>query len=103
MGFDAASTASGTFALGTAGAGYGATTYDLKGGLGSASAETSAGFRVGALVVVNSVGRATRGAAQKCRLAPRVARPAALTATSAPTRKPREVPALAEPSPPLRS
>ena len=49
------------FALGTAGAGYGATTYDLKGGLGSASAVTSSGFRVGALVAVNSVGRATRG------------------------------------------
>ena len=34
---------------------------NLKGGLGSASAVTSSGFRVGALVVVNSVGRATRG------------------------------------------
>ena len=33
----------------------------MKGGLGSASAVTSSGFRVGALVVVNSVGRATRG------------------------------------------
>jgi D-aminopeptidase len=61
MGFRAASTASVDFALGTAGAGYGATTYDLKGGLGSASALTSRGFRVGALVAVNSVGRATRG------------------------------------------
>ncbi|MGA2794472.1 MAG: P1 family peptidase, partial [Roseiarcus sp.] len=44
-----------------AGAGYGATTYDLKGGLGSASAITSRGFLVGALVAVNAVGRATRG------------------------------------------
>ena len=61
MGFKAASTAALGFALGTAGAGFGATTYDLKGGLGSASAVTSSGFRVGALVVVNSVGRATRG------------------------------------------
>ena len=61
MGFKAASTAALSFALGTAGAGFGATTYDLKGGLGSASAVTSNGFRVGALVVVNSVGRATRG------------------------------------------
>ena len=61
MGFKAASTAALSFALGTAGAGFGATTYDLKGGLGSASAVTSSGFRVGALVVVNSVGRATRG------------------------------------------
>ena len=61
MGFKAASTAALSFALGTAGAGFGATTYDLKGGMGSASAMTSGGFRVGALVVVNSVGRATRG------------------------------------------
>ena len=61
MGFKAASTASVGFALGTAGAGFGATTYDLKGGQGSASAVTSSGFRVGALVAVNSVGRATRG------------------------------------------
>ena len=61
MGFKAASTAAVGFALGTAGAGFGATTYDLKGGQGSASAVTSSGFRVGALVVVNSVGRATRG------------------------------------------
>ena len=61
LGLKAASTAAVPFALGTAGAGYGATTYNLKGGLGSASAVTSSGFRVGALVVVNSVGRATRG------------------------------------------
>ena len=61
MGFKAASSAAVGFALGTAGAGFGATTYDLKGGLGSASAETSCGFCVGALVAVNSVGRATRG------------------------------------------
>jgi D-aminopeptidase len=61
LGHKAASTAAVGFALGTAGAGFGATTYDLKGGLGSASAVTSSGFRVSALVVVNSVGRATRG------------------------------------------
>ena len=61
LGLKAASAAAVIFALGTAGAGYGATTYNLKGGLGSTSAVTSGGFRVGALVVVNSVGRATRG------------------------------------------
>ena len=61
LGLKAASAASLDFALGTVGAGFGATTYDLKGGLGSASAVTSSGFHVGALVVVNSVGRATRG------------------------------------------
>jgi len=61
LGFKAAQAAAVGFALGTAGAGFGATTYDLKGGQGSASAVTSSGFRVGALVAVNSVGRATRG------------------------------------------
>jgi len=61
LGLKAASTAALDFALGTAGAGFGATTYNLKGGLGSVSAVTSRGFHVGALVVVNSVGRATRG------------------------------------------
>ncbi len=61
LGFKAASIAAVSFGLGAAGAGYGATTYNLKGGLGSASAVTSSGFRVGALVAVNSVGRATRG------------------------------------------
>ena len=44
------------FALGTVGAGTGATTANLKGGLGSASAETSAGHRVAALVAVNALG-----------------------------------------------
>jgi D-aminopeptidase len=62
MGFDAATKARKDFALGTAGAGYGATTYDLKGGLGSTSAVSSRGFLVGALVAVNAMGRATRGA-----------------------------------------
>ena len=61
MGFEAATRASKHFALGTAGAGYGATTYDLKGGLGSTSAVSSRGFLVGALVAVNAMGRATRG------------------------------------------
>lgn len=50
------------FKLGTVGAGVGATTYDLKGGLGSSSAVTSRGFWVGALVACNAVGRTTRGA-----------------------------------------
>lgn len=61
LGYEAASRAAVDFRLGTAGAGYGATTFDLKGGLGSASAETSRGCRVGAIVAVNAVGRATRG------------------------------------------
>ena len=61
LGRDAALAAGPTFALGTAGAGVGATTAGLKGGLGSASARTSQGFTVGALVAVNAVGSATIG------------------------------------------
>jgi D-aminopeptidase len=49
------------FALGTAGAGFGATTVNLKGGLGSASARAATGHIVGALVAVNAVGAATIG------------------------------------------
>ena len=44
------------FALGTAGAGYGAAAGTLKGGLGSASAVTADGMTVGALAAVNSFG-----------------------------------------------
>ncbi|CUA83901.1 L-aminopeptidase/D-esterase [Chelatococcus sambhunathii] len=49
------------FPLGTVGAGYGATTVNLKGGLGSASAVTRTGHTVGAVVAVNAVGSATVG------------------------------------------
>lgn len=61
LGRCASASAGATFALGTAGAGYGATTANVKGGLGSASATTSANFTVGALVVVNAVGSALIG------------------------------------------
>ena len=44
------------FALGSVGAGLGATTATLKGGVGSASAMTRDGITVGALAVVNAVG-----------------------------------------------
>lgn len=45
------------FALGNAGAGYGAIAGPVKGGLGSASAvDPESGFTVGALIAVNSVG-----------------------------------------------
>ena len=53
--------ASGAFALGTVGGGYGATTATFKGGVGSASQITPSGFSVGALVIVNAVGTATVG------------------------------------------
>ncbi len=49
------------FALGTAGAGTGATTCGLKGGLGSASSLLDSGITVGALVAVNALGSVTLG------------------------------------------
>ena len=52
---------SGPFALGTVGAGTGATTAVLKGGLGSASAVTPAGHRVASIVAVNAIGSPTIG------------------------------------------
>ncbi|MGE7370606.1 P1 family peptidase [Neorhizobium sp. NPDC001467] len=52
---------SGNFALGSVGAGTGATTGTVKGGLGSASAVTRAGHRVAALVVANALGSALIG------------------------------------------
>jgi D-aminopeptidase len=61
LGFAAASNAAQDFKLGTAGAGYGATTVNLKGGLGSASATTRNGATVGAIVAVNAVGSVTIG------------------------------------------
>jgi L-aminopeptidase/D-esterase-like protein len=57
----AASATSGDFQLGSVGAGMGATTANFKGGLGSASAKTSTGALVGAIVVVNAVGVTTIG------------------------------------------
>ncbi len=44
------------FTLGTTGAGTGATTRELKGGLGSASVVLDNGITVGALVAVNAIG-----------------------------------------------
>lgn len=49
------------FALGSHGAGTGATTANLKGGLGSASVRLENGATVGALVAVNALGGATMG------------------------------------------
>jgi L-aminopeptidase/D-esterase-like protein len=61
LGFAAAAAADTTFALGSAGAGLGANTANLKGGLGSASAQTDDGVKVAALVVVNAVGTVAVG------------------------------------------
>jgi L-aminopeptidase/D-esterase-like protein len=61
LGYAAAASAGQSFALGTAGAGFGATTVNLKGGLGSASAVTRDRHTIGALVAVNACGSVTIG------------------------------------------
>lgn len=61
LGYAAAANASHDFKLGTVGAGYGAKTQNLKGGIGSASDTTPDGFNVGAVAAVNAAGRVTIG------------------------------------------
>ena len=61
FGYEAAKTAGADFALGSIGAGLGATTVSLKAGLGSASAVTPGGITVGAIVAVNAAGTVTIG------------------------------------------
>jgi L-aminopeptidase/D-esterase-like protein len=61
LGFAAAEAAGLDFALGSHGAGLGATTVDVKGGIGSASTVTRGGYCVGALVAVNAIGSALVG------------------------------------------
>src|SRR6185312_4164525 len=61
LGFEAVGNTAADFALGTAGAGTGALTAGLKGGLGSASTLLPSGVTVGALAVANGVGSVTVG------------------------------------------
>ena len=61
LGYAAAAAAGPDFAIGSVGAGLGATTANFKGGLGSASAVTQGGIAVAALAVVNAVGSVTVG------------------------------------------
>ena len=61
LAYTAAVAAGNDFRLGSVGAGMGATTSNLKGGLGSASARTDDGVTVAALAVVNAVGAVTVG------------------------------------------
>ncbi len=61
LGYAAAVSAGTEFALGSVGAGLGATTATFKGGLGSASAVTTDGIKVAAIVAVNAVGSVTVG------------------------------------------
>jgi len=70
LGRQALAAAGADFALGTAGAGTGATTAGLKGGLGSASAVLEDGTTVGALVAVNAMGSVTMGAGPEFWAAP---------------------------------
>jgi L-aminopeptidase/D-esterase-like protein len=61
LGRQALAAARAEFALGTVGAGTGALTANLKGGLGSASLVLPSGHIVGALVVANPTGSVTMG------------------------------------------
>lgn len=61
LGYDAARAAATEFSIGTAGAGSGALTAGLKGGLGSASTVLDSGITIGALAAVNAVGSVTVG------------------------------------------
>jgi L-aminopeptidase/D-esterase-like protein len=61
FGYDAAKAAGTDFALGSVGAGLGATTVNLKGGIGTASAVTRSGLTVGALAAANAAGGVTIG------------------------------------------
>lgn len=60
LAYAASAAADATFSLGSAGAGLGATTFNLKGGLGSASA-MHGDITVGAIAAVNAVGSVTVG------------------------------------------
>lgn len=60
LGMQAVAAAGVDFALGNAGAGYGARAGRLKGGLGSASWRTQDGFEIGALAAVNAFGGVLR-------------------------------------------
>ncbi|RUU53086.1 S58 family peptidase, partial [Mesorhizobium sp. M2C.T.Ca.TU.009.01.2.1] len=61
LGYEAVQAATGDFAIGTAGAGTGALTSGLKGGLGSASTVLDSGVTIGALAAVNPTGSVTVG------------------------------------------
>lgn len=70
LGLAATAAAARIFAIGSEGAGTGATTAGLKGGLGSASAVLSDGTTVGALVAVNALGSTTFADGPHFRAAP---------------------------------
>lgn len=61
LGFEAAQNAAVDFEIGSVGAGLGAITANMQGGLGSTSSITKSGFTIGALVAVNPMGSVTIG------------------------------------------
>jgi L-aminopeptidase/D-esterase-like protein len=61
LGYDAVQSASHDFSIGTFGAGTGALSAGLKGGLGSTSTLLDSGITIGALAAVNPVGSVTVG------------------------------------------
>lgn len=69
LGYEAVQAAAESFDLGSHGAGTGALTAGLKGGLGSASATLPNGVTIGALVAVNALGSATLGDSKHFRAA----------------------------------
>lgn len=70
LGYAAAAAAAPDFAIGSAGAGLGALTATVKGGLGSASAVTSGGHVIAALVAANPIGSVTIGGSRHFWAAP---------------------------------
>ena len=70
LGYEAVQAAARDFALGTAGAGTGALTAGLKGGLGSASTLLASGVHVGALAAANPLGSVTVGSSRHFWAAP---------------------------------
>ena len=61
LGYAAIADATADFALGSVGAGTGATTVNVKGGIGSASGQTREGLTVGAICAANAAGSVTVG------------------------------------------
>lgn len=70
LGLAACEAAGGETAIGSVGAGTGATTADLKGGFGAAETVFDDGGRLAAFVAVNPVGSVTLGASPHFRAAP---------------------------------
>ncbi len=70
MALEACASAGADFALGSVGAGFGATTATLRGGLGSASQRLDGGLIIGALAAVNAAGSATLGRSARFWAAP---------------------------------